>query len=190
MVAGTDIKVVAEASTGKEAVRLNKKHRPDVVMLGVRMPEVDGLNSLGRIKLDHPNQPVLMFSAYDNPVYVARAVALGANGYVLKGATREKLLDALRIAARGESAWTRRDLWRIRSARIQPQKLTDIEVSLTPRESDVLHEIALGLTNKEIAQALHISYATVKEHVCHIIHKVGVSDRTQVAIWAARKGIV
>src|SRR5882762_4464038 len=85
--AGTDIKIVAEASTGEQAVRFAIKHEPDVVLMDIRMPEGDGLNALGRIKLDRPNMPILMLSTYDNPTYVARAVALGAAGYVLKGAT-------------------------------------------------------------------------------------------------------
>ena len=190
LVAGTDIKVIAEAGTGEAAVRLTMKHKPDVVMLDVRMSDGDGLNALGRIKLDLPDQPIVMFSTYDNPTYIARAVALGASGYVLKGATREKLLDVIRIAATGESAWTREELRRVTGALATPRLSADVEVPLTQRESEVLRQLAYGLTNKEIAQALHISYETVKEHVQHILRKVGVADRTQAAVWAVRKGLV
>jgi DNA-binding response OmpR family regulator len=102
MVAGSGIKVIAEASTGKAAVRLTVKHKPDVAILGVQMLEGDGLNSLGRIKLDRPDQPVLMFSSFDNPTHKARAVALGADGWILKTATHERLLEAIRTAAGGE----------------------------------------------------------------------------------------
>jgi len=190
LVAGTDIKIIAEAATGEAAVRLTMKHKPDVTMLDIRMPEGDGLNALGRIKLDLPEQPVLMFSTYDNPTYVARAVALGANGYILKGCNRDKLLSAIRTAARGETVWTREELRRVTGALATPRLSADVEVPLTQRESEVLRQLAYGLTNKEIAQVLHISYETVKEHVQHILRKVGVADRTQAAVWAVRKGIV
>ncbi len=190
LVSGTDIKVIAEAATGEATVRLTLKHKPDVALIDIRMPEGDGLNSLGRIKLDLPDQPILMFSTYDNPTYIARAVALGASGYLLKRATRDELLDAIRTAAAGESAWTREELRRVTGALATPRLSTDIEVPLTNRESEVLHQLANGLTNKEIAEALHISYETVKEHVQHILRKVGVTDRTQAAVWAVRKGLV
>jgi DNA-binding NarL/FixJ family response regulator len=190
LLAGTDVKIVAEAATGEAAIRLALKHDPDVVLLDIRMPEGDGLNTLGRIKLDRPNMPILILSTYDNPTYVARAVALGASGYLLKGATREKLLDTIRIAAQGESAWTREELRRVTGALATPRLNADVEVPLTQRESEVLRQLAYGLTNKEIALALHISYETVKEHVQHILRKIGVTDRTQAAVWAVRKGLV
>jgi len=190
LVANTDIKIVAEASTGEQAVALAMKHDPEVVLLDIRMPEGDGLNALGRIKLDRPNMPVLMLSTYDNPTYVARAVALGACGYLLKGAEQEDILKAIRAAAAGESLWTRDELRRVTGALATPRLAADVEVPLTQRESEVLRQLAHGLTNKEIAKALHISYETVKEHVQHILRKVGVSDRTQAAVWAVRKGIV
>ncbi|MEX2113948.1 MAG: response regulator transcription factor [Pirellulales bacterium] len=190
LLAGTDIKIVAEASTGEQAVRLALKHDPDVVLLDIRMPEGDGLNALGRIKLDRPNMPILMLSTYDNPTYVARAVALGACGFLLKGATRDKLVESIRTAAAGQSTWTRDELRRVTGALATPRLAADVEVPLTQRESEVLRQLAYGLTNKEIALALHISYETVKEHVQHILRKIGVSDRTQAAVWAVRKGLV
>ena len=190
LLAGTDIKIVAEAAGGEAAVRLALKHNPDVVLLDVRMPDGDGLNALGRIKLDRPNMPVVMFSTYDNPTYVARAVALGANGYVLKGMSKDKLVQAIKTAAAGENAWTREELRRVTGALATPRLANDVEVPLTQRESEVLRQLAFGLTNKEIAQSLHISYETVKEHVQHILRKIGVSDRTQAAVWAVRKGLV
>ncbi len=190
LVADTEITIVAEATSGDEAWQLALKLNPDVVLLDVRMPDGDGLNALGRIKLDRPNMPVLILSTYDNPTYVARAVALGAAGYVLKGSGREKLLESIRKVASGENAWTREELRRVTGALATPRLNADVEVPLTQRESEVLRQLALGLTNKEIAQALHISYETVKEHVQHILRKVGVSDRTQAAVWAVRKGLV
>jgi DNA-binding NarL/FixJ family response regulator len=190
LLAGTDIKIVAEATTGEQAARLALKHEPDVVLLDIRMPEGDGLNALGRIKLDRPNMPILMFSTYDNPTYVARAVALGAAGFLLKDVTREKLIESIHTAATGQSTWTREELRRVTGALATPRLTADVEVPLTQRESEVLRQLAYGLTNKEIALALHISYETVKEHVQHILRKIGVSDRTQAAVWAVRKGLV
>jgi DNA-binding NarL/FixJ family response regulator len=190
LMADTDIEIVGEATTGEEAIQMALERNPDVVLLDIRMPGGDGLNALGRLKLERPELAVLMLSTYDNPTYVARAVALGAAGYILKGADREALIDAVRKASRGESAWTRDELRRVTGALATPRLNADVEVPLTQRESEVLRQLALGLTNKEIAQALHISYETVKEHVQHILRKVGVSDRTQAAVWAVRKGLV
>ena len=190
LLAGTEIKVVAEVASGAEAVKYALENDPDVVMLDIRMPDGDGLTALGRIKLDKPEMPILILSTFDNPTYVARAVALGANGYLLKGCTREHLLATIRTAAAGESAWTRDELRRVTGALATPRLTADVEVPLTQRESEVLRQLAYGLTNKEIAQTLHISYETVKEHVQHILRKIGVTDRTQAAVWAVRKELV
>jgi DNA-binding NarL/FixJ family response regulator len=190
MLEDTDLQVETEASSAAEALQAIENQAPDVVLMDIRMEGGDGLNALGRMKLDHPDLPIVLFSAYDNPTYVARAVALGAAGYVLKSAPRERLVEALQTAAAGESAWTREELRRVTGALATPRLSQDIEVPLTQRESEVLRQMALGLTNKEIAKMLGISYETVKEHVQHILRKVGVSDRTQAAVWAVRKNLV
>ena len=183
----TDFQVISEATSGEEVLRNVAEHSPDIVLLDVRMPGGDGLHVLGRLKLDYPHLPIVLFSTYDNPTYVARAVALGASGYVLKSDSRERLVDALTTAMRGESAWTREELRRVTGALATPRVVSDVEVPLTQRESEVLRQLANGLTNKEIALALGISYETVKEHVQHIFRKIGVSDRTQAAVWAVPK---
>lgn len=183
------IEVCGEAATAAEALKLVESSKPDVVLLDIRMEGGDGLNTLGRIKLDHQDLPILLFSTYDNPTYVARAVALGAAGYVVKDSSRERLIECVETAARGESAWTREELRRVTGALATPRLSGDIEVPLTQRESEVLRQMALGLTNKEIAKTLGISYETVKEHVQHILRKIGVSDRTQAAVWAVRKNL-
>lgn len=190
LLSGSEFEVVAEAGTGDQAVAMAQEHRPDLVVLDVRMPGCDGLQALAQIRQHRPELPVLMLSTFDNPTYVARALALGASGYLLKDTRREDLLESFRKVAAGESVWSRDELRRVTGALATPRLGDEGEISLTKRESEVLRQMALGLTNKEIAQSLHISYETVKEHVQHILRKVGVADRTQAAVWAVRKGLV
>jgi DNA-binding NarL/FixJ family response regulator len=189
MLEDSDIKVVAEVATGQAAVQYALANQVDAVLLDVRMPDGDGLNALGRIKLDKPDLPILIFSYFDNPTHVARAVAMGASGYLLKVCTRDELIKAIKAAAAGENLWTREELRRVAGALATPRPAADIEVTLTQREMDVLRQLALGLTNKQIADVLHIGNETVKEHVQHILRKIGVVDRTQAAVWAVRKNL-
>ena len=187
---GSEIQIVGQAATGEETIAAVTAHKPDVAIVDVRIPKGDGLQCLGRIKLDHPDTAVVMLSTYDNPTYVARSVALGAAGYILKGSSGAKLIEAIRAAAKGETVWSRDELRRVTGALATPRLNADVEVPLTQRESEVLKQLAYGLTNKEIAQALGISYETVKEHVQHILRKIGVTDRTQAAVWAVRNELV
>jgi len=190
MIAGSEIQLIAESNSGENVLAGISQYNPDVILLDVRLEDGDGLSALGRVKIERPQIPVLMLSTFDNPTYVARSVALGASGYLLKNSSRDTILEAIRKVAAGENAWTREELRRVTGALATPRLSADIEVPLTQRESEVLEQVALGLTNKEIALALGISYETVKEHVQHILRKVGVNDRTQVAVWAVRKGLV
>jgi DNA-binding NarL/FixJ family response regulator len=190
LLAGTEIDVVAEVATGQAAVKHALEQEVDVVLMDVHMPDGDGLTALGRIKLDKPTLSIVMFSAFDNPAYVARAVAMGASGFLSKGCSREELLNTITKAAAGESAFTREELRRVTGALATPRVMADIDAPLTQREGEVLRELANGQTNKEIAQKLHISYETIKEHVQHILRKIGVTDRTQAAVWAVRKKLV
>jgi DNA-binding NarL/FixJ family response regulator len=190
ILAGSEFEIVGEAATCEDAVRLACNDGIDVVLLDIRFGDGDGLNALSRMKVERPQLPVLIFSAYDNPTFVARAVALQASGYLLKSVSRSELLAALHRAASGENSWTRDELRRVTGALATPRLNADIDAPLTQRESEVLRQLALGLTNKEIANSLHISYETVKEHVQHILRKIGVVDRTQAAVWAVRKGLV
>jgi DNA-binding NarL/FixJ family response regulator len=177
---------VIEANDGDAALKLYKKHKPGVTILDVRMPS-DGLDCLARIKLESSGASVLMFSGYENPTYIARAVALGAQGYVLKTASSKEILAAVKAVAKGDNIWTPELLRRVSGSLLTSGKA---DIPLTKREGEVLKQLALGLTNKEIAQALGISYETVKEHVQHILRKLGVTDRTQAAVWAVRKNLV
>ncbi len=190
LLADAGITVIGEADSGDKALQLAQELSPDIVIMDVRMPNGDGLTALSRLKLEKPDLPVLMLSTYDNPTYVARSVALGASGFLLKSCSAEALIDCIRRILAGENIWSRDELRRVTGALATPRLLTDVEVPLTQRENEVLRQLALGLTNKEIAQSLDISYETVKEHVQHILRKVGVSDRTQAAVWAVRRGLV
>ncbi len=190
MVRESNITVVAEACDGAQALQMAQKHRPDVVLLDVRMPESDGMSCLSKLKSELPEIPVVIFTAHDNPTYIARAVALGAAGYLVKNASQAELISAVQQVAGGETLWNRENLRRVSGTLTTSRSTNELEVPLTKRESEVLKQLALGLSNKEIAQALSISYETVKEHVQHVLRKLGVTDRTQAAVWAVRKGLV
>jgi DNA-binding NarL/FixJ family response regulator len=190
LLVGTEIKVVAEATTSQAAVKLAREKDVDLVLLDVRMPDGDGLTALSRIKLDKPTLPVLLFSAFDNLDSVARAIALGARGFLLKGCSRDEFLNAIRVAAAGENTWSKEILRSASHSLKTPALAGAVEASLTEREGAVLRQMALGLTNKQIADTLKISYETVKEHVQHIFRKLGVTDRTQAAVWAVRNDLV
>ncbi len=189
LLAGTEIKVVAEAATGAAAVKLALEKDFDLVLLDVRMPDGDGLAVLGRIKLDKPKLPVLLFSAFDNPASIAKAIALGASGFLLKACNRDELLSAVRTAAAGESAWSHEKLRSVSGALRTPRLAGTLEVSLSEREGQILRNLAKGLTNEQIAVAMEISCETVKEHVQHIFRKIGLTDRTQAAVWAVRNNL-
>ena len=190
LLSGTDIEIVAEAANGKEAVKAAEQYKPDVILLDIRMPDGDGLGTLEKLRAKVPDSKVVMLSTYDNPTYIARAVALGACDYVLKGSKREDLITTLEAAAAGESPSKAGELRRVASAMKIRQVVDDDEVPLTQRETQVLRHVALGLSNKEIGRSLEISVETVKEHVQNILRKIAVSDRTQAAVWAVRKGLV
>ncbi len=186
----TDIKIVGEATNGEAAIKLVEKHNPHVVLLDVQMPGGDGLTALNRIRLENPELPVLMFSGFDNSAYTSRAVALGANGYLSKSVNRRTLIDAIRRVAAGETIWTREELRRVTGALAAPRSAIQSTVPLTTRENEVLRHMANGATNKEIALELDISYETIKEHVQHVLRKIGVTDRTQAAVWAVRNKVL
>ena len=190
MLIGTDAEIVDEASNSDDGYNKFLASKFDLVIIEVRLPGGDGLQLLGKIKTHSPTQPVLIFSSYDNPTYIARAVALGANGFLLKSDTQDKILDAVQRASKGENIWSREELRRVTGSLATMRVGSESEIPLTQREGEVLKQLANGLTNKEIAQSLGISYETVKEHVQHILRKVGVSDRTQAAVWAVRKNLV
>jgi DNA-binding NarL/FixJ family response regulator len=190
LLAGTDIEIVAQAANGKQCLKLAEQHKPDVVLLDVRMPDTDGLETLEKLRQKAPSTKVVMLSTHDNPTYIARAVTLGACDYVLKGSTRKALVDAIQAAAAGESPSRTGALQRMAATMSSREVVKDEQVQLTPRETQILRHLALGLSNKEIGRSLEISIETVKEHVQNVLRKLGVKDRTQAAVWAVQKGLV
>jgi DNA-binding NarL/FixJ family response regulator len=130
-----------------------------------------------------------MLSSFDFPTYMARAFALGALGYLLKSATRSEIVAAIKTASKGDSIWSKEQL-RCLSGGLISHSGAAIDIPFTKRESEVMKQLALGLINREIAQALGIRYETVKEHVQHILRKLGVTDRTQAAVWAVRNKLI
>lgn len=186
----SDVEVVAQAANGAEAVQACLEQHPDVALLDIRMEDGDGLSALESLREQSPETKVIMLSTYDNPTYIARAHALGASDYLLKGCSRQQLLDTVRRVAQGAGPSESSQMQRIAETMAARQKQVDGDIQLTQRETQVLRHLALGLSNKEIGQSLSISIETVKEHVQHLLRKMGVSDRTQAAVWAVRKGLV
>ena len=184
-----DIKIVEEAVTGRDAIKKTRKVKPDVLLMDVLMPDTDGLDALEKIRDTSPQTRVLMMSAHDNPTYVARSVALGADGFILKTAKAEDLVDAVKRAARGEPSTDARlnKIKELLATRLDPAA---DEVPLTKREYQVLRHLAFGLSNREIARSLGISIETVKEHVQNILRKLDAADRTEAAVWAVKRNLV
>lgn len=187
---GTDIEVVAQASSGPETITLAKQFKPDVVLLDIRMGQTDGLTALEDLRREVPDTKIVILSTYDNPTYMARANAMGAHDYVLKGASPEQLVGAIQAVAAGQGPSQYGELQKVAGTMATRQKQQGSEIQLTQRETQVLRHLALGLSNKEIAQSLSISVETVKEHVQHLLRKMDVADRTQAAVWAVRNGLV
>jgi len=190
LLSGSNIEIVAEAANAKEAVKMAEQHKPDVILLDIRMPDGDGLETIVKLRAKVPDSCVVMFSTYDNPTYIARAVALGACDYVLKSSKRADLITTIEAAAAGESPSKAGELRRLAGVMKLRDVIGDDEIPLTQRETQVLRHAALGLSNKEIGLSLEISVETVKEHVQNILRKIAVSDRTQAAVWAVRRGLV
>jgi len=188
------IEVVGEAGSGAEALEKVWQLNPDVVLMDVRMPDMDGLAATEAVKRDAPATSVIVLTAYESKEYLRRAIEAGAAGYMLKGMTRDSLLDAIRLVKAGGSLVDTRllsELLRemgIGGSCIEGAAEGTLE-ALSPRERQVLQLLVQGLTNKEIAQQMHYSVGTVKNAVQRVIEKLGVSDRTQAAVCAVRAGL-
>lgn len=177
-----DFDVIGEAASGVEALDLVNVHQPDVVLMDLRMPGMDGITTTHRIKSRHRQTVVLMLTTYDSDRDLVGAVRMGAAGYLLKDIPRDDLHDAIRAVMRGESLLSAEMVARAHS--------TPSPEALTEREIDVLTLVAGGMTNKQVGQKLHIGEATVKTHLLNIYGKLSVSDRTSAVTLAIQRGLI
>jgi DNA-binding NarL/FixJ family response regulator len=177
-----DMEVVGQAADGAEAVAKFAELKPDLVLMDLRMPGMDGIRATSEIRAKHPEARVLMLTTYDGDTDIHRAVQAGAQGYVLKNSTGDKLIPALRAVAAGQK-WIPKEI----ATRLAARNLFE---ELTPRELQVLQEMAKGLANKEIGDVLKITEHTVKDHLKNILGKLRVADRTEAVTVAIQRGII
>src|SRR5918995_2560486 len=189
-----DLKVAGEAADGREAIELCRRLRPDVVLMDVRMPKLDGLAATRAIKRDYPRTIVLIITSFEDTGYLMDAIRAGAAGYVLKVADKQQIIDAIRGVLRGESLLNQELAMRLLRRLVDEatkeeestfpvsRARTTLPESLTQREVEVLRLLVGGRTNHEIARGLSVSVSTAKKHVHSVIDKLGVSDRTHAAV--------
>ena len=190
-----DITVVGSAGDGDAAVRVCREQRPDVVLMDVRMPVMDGIEATRELAIDGDDGPrVLMLTTFDLDEYVYDALSAGASGFLLKDVAAERLFDAVRIVAAGDAllapAVTRRLIGEFARMRPRPTAGPERLRELTPRETEVLRLVAEGLSNGEIAERIVVSEETVKTHVSRVLTKLGLRDRTQAVVTAYESGLV
>jgi DNA-binding NarL/FixJ family response regulator len=198
-----DLEVIGAATNGREALELCRKLCPELVLMDVRMPVMDGLEATRKIKRECPETSVLMVTTYESSDYLFEAIKAGAAGYVLKNASKPQLSKAIRRTLEGESPLNQElAMEMLQRFAVEEVSLTEphskpeespgqlLDESLTSRELEVLQLLASGLTNQEIGRRLVISPGTVKHHVRHIVSKLGVSDRTQAAVRAVALGLL
>jgi DNA-binding NarL/FixJ family response regulator len=184
------LEVVGEAANGREALAVCRSTHPDLVLMDVRMPDMDGLSVTRAIKRESPTTSVILFTMYENADYLIDALKAGAAGYLLKGSSRREIVTTVRTVLAGESVLHPELVLELLRQMAGQTRGTEDTGHLTRRERDVLRLIALGQTNREIAVTLNLTVSTVKTHVEHVIGKLGVSDRTQAAVRAMELGLV
>jgi DNA-binding NarL/FixJ family response regulator len=177
-----DMEVVAEAADGGQACELFAKHKPDLALMDLRMPIRTGIEAAIEIREKFPDASILMLTAFEGDEDIYKALEAGARGYVLKSSSGEKLIPALRAVAAGER-WVPKEV----ALRLESRKSFE---ELTPREMEVLHEMAKGLANKEIAEVLHITEHTAKDHLKSILAKLRVADRTEAVTTSIQRGMI
>ncbi|MCU0716991.1 MAG: response regulator transcription factor [Pirellula sp.] len=190
IVVDSDIAIASEATSISEAQDHIANSKFDLILTDVRTGKEDMLPWLAKVKLELPRLNILFFSDTENATHIARIYSIGANGLIPKTATPQQILSAIRMASNGESLWTKEELKRMSSGLGNAKSIVESDIPITTREAEVLKKIAIGCSNREIAQSLGISYETVKEHIQHLFRKVGAGDRTQAAIWAVRQNLV
>src|SRR5271166_4826477 len=177
-----DMELVAEATDGEEAIKQFRRHRPDITLMDIQMPNMNGTEAIGRIRNEFPNAKIIVLSTYSGDVQVLRAIKAGARGYIVKGHVHRELLEAIRSVHAGHK-------------RIPPEIAAELaehaaEDELTSREVDVLRLVAAGSGNKQIADKLCIAETTVKSHVTNILSKLGANDRTHAVTIGLQRGII
>ncbi|WP_062383797.1 response regulator [Demequina iriomotensis] len=193
-----DIEVVAEATSGVDAARLVHEHAPDVVLMDVRMPGMDGLTATREVLAAHPDARIVILTTFDDDEYVYEALRAGASGFLLKSVEGDALVSAVHVVAAGEALLapevTRRVIEQFAKGAsapaADPEPSPEAIGDLSDREVEVLRLMARGLSNQEIAAELYVSSTTVKTHVSHILTKLGVRDRVQAVVEAYDSGIV
>ena len=180
-----DFEVIGLAADGDTAVKLHGSLAPDVTLMDLRMPGLDGVGAIKAILAQQPSSRIIVLTTYDSDADILRAIEAGATGYLLKDAPREELFRGIRAAARGDSV-----LAPAVAARLMTRMRVPAEESLSAREIEVLQLVAQGASNREIGKSLHISTATVKTHLIHIYGKLGVDDRLTAVTTALEKGII
>jgi DNA-binding NarL/FixJ family response regulator len=177
-----EFQVVAQAADGELGLTLFREHKPDVTLMDLRLPHQNGVETIGRIRAEFPEARIIVLTTFDGDEDIYRALQAGAKGYLLKGMDGDVLMEAIRAVHAGKSRVPATVAERLAGRLSGPV--------LTERETDVLKQIVLGRSNKEIGTALFISEATVKTHINNLLGKLGVSDRTQAATTALQRGIV
>jgi two-component system response regulator NreC len=188
-----DMAVVAEAADGRESIRLAEEQTPDVVIMDIAMPSLNGIEATRRILASNPETAVVILSMHQDESYVLRSLKAGAKGYLLKDSLRGDIIDAIRSVARGRSFLTRkvsRMLQEDYVRQLENRGLDDSYDLLTDREREILQLVAEGKSNKEIAGVLNISSTTVETHRAHILQKLGLHSVPDLILYAVRKGII
>ncbi len=184
------IAVVGTAADGRDAVEQALAHRPDVILMDVRMPTMDGIEAVTVLRQRAPDCRVVMLTTFDDEDYVVRALRAGASGYLLKDRPARELADAVRMAHAGVVQFDPAAATRLAAALGRPTDAQPLDPALTTREVDVLRLVATGSTNREIAARLYLSEGTVKNHLSRILSRLGLRDRTQAAIYARDHGLL
>jgi DNA-binding NarL/FixJ family response regulator len=183
---GDDIEIVAAASDGQQAVDLSLEHEPDVVLMDLNMPVLDGIEATRRIRRTRPDARIVVLTSFSDRERILDALDAGAIGYLLKDAEPEDLIQGIKAAARGESPLAPKAAGAVLQARVAQRPAEE----LSAREREILVLVGLGLANKQIARRLQISEKTVKVHLTNVFRRIGVDDRTQAALWAERHGLL
>jgi DNA-binding NarL/FixJ family response regulator len=189
----SDLEVVGEASNGLEGVRLAEQVRPDVVLMDLRMPGLDGTAATARILAARPATRVVVLTTFDDDAHLYPALAAGACGFLAKDVAPTDLLDAVRRAAEGDSPFSSAVLRRLVDQAVRSRAASradqESEPELTPREREVLALVGAGLANAEIAEQLHLGVTTVKTHVANLMTKTGCANRVRLAVFAVQQGL-